>query len=187
MKTSCYTIIKLLQDHLGRPGNLLPWELLPIRDDAVRTEPQVCCCPLVLVCRSPGLCFAEQGEEQGAAWPESGRVSEGRGLGWQEMKVLRKGWTEWDGKEILGESRDLHGTEMSAGMDSRCEKCRDLSFLQLISHVSPPWSQQVNGENSAVQCHPPPVAGAEEQSLVQVPVVVRSCGASWFQTTEPLW
>lgn len=41
----------------------------------------------------------------------------------------------------------------------------------VVSHVSLPWSQQINGENSGrgVQCHPPPVAGAEEESLVPVP------------------
>lgn len=50
------------------------------RDDAVRREAQVCCSTLDLVWRPPGLYFAEQGEEQGAAWPESGRVSKGREL-----------------------------------------------------------------------------------------------------------
>lgn len=72
----------------------------------------------------------------------------------------------------MGESRDPHGTEMSVGMDSRCEECRDFSFPPtVVSPVSLPWSQQINGENSGqgVQCHPPPVHGAEEESLVLVP------------------
>lgn len=84
------------------------------RDDAVRTEAQVCCCPLVLVCRLPGLCFPEQGDEQEAAWPESGRwAKEGD---WDSRTAGNEG-----GKSGMEESlweRDPHGTEMSVGMDS---------------------------------------------------------------------
>lgn len=104
-------------------------------------------------------------------WQDEPRKGTGM-AGLQEMKEGRRRWTEWGGKELMGESRDPHGTEMSVGMDSRCEECRDFSFPPaVVSHVSLPWSQQINGENSGrgVQCHPPPVAGAEEESLVPVP------------------
>lgn len=129
VKTSCYhhkTVARPPRE-ARKPPSL--GVVTDKRDDAVRTKPQVCCCPLVLVCRPPCLCFAEQGEEQRAAWPESGRVSTGRGLGQQDCR--RWGWEDGDGKEPMGESRDPHGTEMGVGMDSRCEECRDFSFPHL--------------------------------------------------------
>lgn len=118
-------------------------------DDAVRTEPQVSWCPLVLLYSPPSLCFAEQGEEQGAAWPESGRVSKGRGLGRQDCR--RWEWEEGDGlngmEKSLWERVETHmALRWVLGWTVGVKNAGIFPFPPtVISHVFLPRSHQING------------------------------------------
>lgn len=121
VKTSCYhhkTVARPPRE-ARKPPSL--GAVRDKRDDAGRTEPQVCCCPLVLVCRPPGLgrgarsCLARvwQGEQRkGTGMAGLVRWEEGAGLNGMEKSLWERvethmvlgwvlGWTDVENAEIL--------------------------------------------------------------------------------------
>lgn len=86
MKTSCYhhkTVARPPREARKPPSLRVVTDK---RDDAVRTDAQVCCCHWFCFVGPQVCALLNRGKCKGAAWPESGRVSEGRGLGQQDCR-----------------------------------------------------------------------------------------------------
>lgn len=106
VKTSCYhhkTVARPPRE-ARKPPSL--GVVTDKRDGAVRTEAQVCCCHWFWFVGPQVCALLNREKSKGAAWPESGGVSKGRGLGWQDCRRWRR--EEWDGKELMGERPTWH-------------------------------------------------------------------------------